>query len=572
MNYSIKNYLLLFYLLSVFSFVFFYNPALVYAQSRLNNKFGIHLAQPYPDDLVKAKELVNANGGDWGYVTLVMQENDRSKSKWQDIFNKMRELHLIPIVRLATQPQGAQWRRPSVGEAKDWSDFLDSLNWVVKDRYIILFNEPNHGQEWGGSVDVKNYAEVELALAKELKAKNKDFFVMMAGLDASAPHGLPYNEDEADFLKTFFNYITIDQFNDLFSGLASHSYPNPAFAGSPDGLGRGTVRSYLWELQLLEDLGVKKNLPVFITETGWDHAQVGLDNAANNFIRSFQDIWLADDRVKAVTPFVLDYQGDPFLNFSWKLPTSEVAGSQPFYPQYYAVQSLQKVKGEPEQIEKGTIDFDSPKELVGHSSFHFIVHLKNQGQAVWDKDFGYSLSLQSVDGNPFEYFFSDLREVGPFEEADVDLYVKTNGTLGKRLVDIVLQKNNKPLLDKKEWHFEIFPLPSVSFQVSLFPHLHANASDFEIQIFNDKQELVFKKKNIKVTDGDGFIPEVQNIALLQKYRIVVLKKGYLPRQTFITFKKGNNAVGFKLMLPLDFNGDGKLDVSDFFPFLKSSSK
>ncbi|PIV62699.1 hypothetical protein COS12_01355, partial [Candidatus Roizmanbacteria bacterium CG01_land_8_20_14_3_00_33_9] len=69
---------------------------------RPNNKFGIHLAQPHHDEIKKAAELVNSNGGDWGYVTLIIQENDRSVQKWQEIFDLLRQYHLIPIIRLAT--------------------------------------------------------------------------------------------------------------------------------------------------------------------------------------------------------------------------------------------------------------------------------------------------------------------------------------------------------------------------------------------------------------------------------------------------------------------------------------
>src|SRR3989344_2873439 len=174
--------------------VYAYNPDLP------NNKFGTHFALPSLEDLIKARELVNSNGGDWGYVTLVIPEGDRDKNKWQEIFDRMRELHLIPIIRLATVPQGAQWRRPVVEDADSWVNFLDSLNWVVKDRYVILFNEPNHGAEWGGSVDANNYAEIALTFAKQLKEKNQDYFIMLAGLDASAPSSNPGFEDEGAFL------------------------------------------------------------------------------------------------------------------------------------------------------------------------------------------------------------------------------------------------------------------------------------------------------------------------------------------------------------------------------------
>jgi hypothetical protein len=42
-------------------------------ESHPNNKFGIHLAQPEDSDIDRADELVNSNGGEWGYITLVIQ-------------------------------------------------------------------------------------------------------------------------------------------------------------------------------------------------------------------------------------------------------------------------------------------------------------------------------------------------------------------------------------------------------------------------------------------------------------------------------------------------------------------
>src|SRR3989339_1506099 len=68
-----------------------------------NNSFGIHIANIA--DLEDAAKLVNSNGGDWGYVTLVIAENNRTVNLWQEVFNKMRRLHLIPIVRIATKEE-----------------------------------------------------------------------------------------------------------------------------------------------------------------------------------------------------------------------------------------------------------------------------------------------------------------------------------------------------------------------------------------------------------------------------------------------------------------------------------
>jgi len=555
---------------SLIFFLLFTVPVQVYSQDKANNKFGIHLAQPHLEDLQKSKELVNSSGGDWGYVTLVMQENDRDKNKWQEIFDRMRELHLIPIIRLATVPQADKWRRPGKEEADSWVEFLNSLHWVIKDRYVVLFNEPNQGSEWGGGVDAANYAEVALTFAQKLKENNPDFFVMLAGLDASAPNSLPRFQDESDFLSLFFNNIAIEQFNNLFSGLASHSYPNPDFAGSPFARGRGTIHTYQWELELLKSWGLK-DMPVFITETGWRRGDE--NTVADYFKTAFELSWLPDERVKAVTPFVLDYQGEPFLNFSWKR-----FQDSNFYPQYYTVQSLAKVKGEPVQIEAGDIIFDFPKELVAHSSFHFRLKLKNRGQAVWDRDFGYRLSLnQNKYGSgqvvttkeSIEYFFSDLKSAKPFTEVEIDFYLKTNGSLGKREFQLVLEKNGEPILEGKVWQFEIFPLPSLNFKTSLLPKFRSNGDDFELQVFNQNEEIVFKKKGVQVKKGEGVIAEVKNVALARQYRIVILKLYYLPRQGFITFRKGSNEIKFERMLPFDFKPDGKFDLQDAWALLKN---
>ncbi len=541
-------------------------PLSVFAANS-NNKFGIHLAQPNIDEFSKVKELVNSNGGDWGYVTLIIQENDRDKDKWQNIFNHLRQDHLIPIVRLATQPEGENWRRPETKDAQGWVDFLDSLNWVVKNRYVILFNEPNHGSEWGGEVDEKSYAEVTLEFAKKLKEKNPDFFIMLAGFDASAPSWIPGMEDEEIFIKKMLTDSVSDKKNypvsstpvnifDYIDGLASHSYPNPGFSGSPYATGRGTVRTYEWELGVLKELGVTKELPVFITETGWKRGDE--KTVADNFQTTFDQIWGPDSRVMAVTPFVLDYQGGPFLEFSWKK-----FNSQDFYQQYFTVQSMSKIKGEPEQIEKGWINFSLPTDLVVQSTYHFKVKLNNLGQAVWDKNYDYQLN-QSESG---QFLFDDLKDINPFEEKDVYFTIKTNEDLGKKKIQFILQKNNKDILKSEDWNFNILPLPSLKFETNFFPWGKGRGDDYEIQVFDVDDRLVFKKKNLSVKNSVGQLKDIQNIALDELYRVVLLKPYHLPRQEFIVFKKDNNKIKFKLLLPFDFNNDGAFNFKDFLKLL-----
>ena len=542
----------------------FFLPLSLFAATP-NNKFGISLAQPHLEDFPKVRELVNSNSGDWGYITLIVQENDRDKNKWQDIFNRLRQDHLIPIIRLATQPEGENWRRPEVKDIQSWVDFLDSLNWVVKNRYVVLFNEPNHGSEWGGEVDIKSYAEVSLEFAKKLKEKNKDFFVMLAGFDASAPSWMPGLEDEEVFLQG----LTLVEGRTLWSyldGLSSHSYPNPGFSGSPYAMGRGTVRTYEWELELLRQLGVTEELPVFITETGWKR---GSETAvADNFQITFDQIWGPDSRVVAVTPFVFDYQGEPFLEFSWKTPSAKASeGQGNFYQQYYTVQAMSKIKGEPEIIEKGWINFKLPSDLVVQSTYHFKVKLNNLGQAMWDKNDSYKLKIKSEELQGTEYLFDDLKDMNPFEEKDIYFTLKTNEDLGNKKIKFILQKNNKNILISDDWNINILPLPSLNFETKFFPWGKGRGEDYEIQIFDIDDRLVFKKKSLSVNGGVGQLNNIQNIALDELYRIVLLKPYHLPRQEFIVFKKDNNRIKFKLLLPLDFNNDGTFNFKDLLRLL-----
>ena len=552
-----KFYVLIFLLIQILALFFISNNVIA---NEPNNKFGIHLAQPHLEDLKKAAELVNSSGGDWGYVTLVIQENDRNKQKWQEIFNLLRKYHLIPIVRLATIPEGPNWKLPNDSDADSWVDFLDSLNWVVKNRYIVLFNEPNHGNEWGGQVDPKDYAKVAFSFAKALKEKNPNFFVMLAGFDASAPHLPPKYYDEELFLKDLIN--SQPEIFKFIDGWVSHSYPNPAFSGSPYDFGRGTIRTYQWELELLRQLGVEKDLPVFITETGWERKKLSEELLAQNFKIAFEKVWLPDEKVVAVTPFVFDYQMPPFLGFSWKKQ-----GEDNFYQQYYVVQSLPKIKGNPKQEEKGQIIFNLPKELVNKSTYQFKIKLKNQGQGYWD-EMSYSLLAMSyLNNKKTEFLIGNLGEMSPFEEKEIDFYLKTKDE-GEEKIKFVLQKNEEKILESKEWRFDILPLPSLKIKTGLFPKLNDSGYDFEVQIFDERESLVYRKKNFVIKVGVGKIDEVENVVFGRKYRIVILKPYYLPRQNYLVFKKGENKISFKPMLPLDFNLDGSFNLKDIVELIK----
>lgn len=380
-----------FFLVSTKAISAVYDPASV-----ANNRFGIHIADT--KDLKDAANLVNSSGGDWGYVTLVIAQNDRDHGRWQKAFDQMRRLHLIPLIRIATTAQGSTWQAPEEVEINNWVTFLNSLNWVVKNRYVIIGNEPNHANEWGGKVDPQAYSSYLKEFSKKLKKTSDDFFVLPAGFDASAPNSAN-SMDESLFIKQML-ISNPDLFNYL-DGWTSHSYPNPDFSGKETDRGKGTIDTFDWELAYLRSLGVDKTLPVFITETGWKH-EIGEEGGISNKLKfAYEHVW-NDERVVAVTPFILNYTNPPFDEFSWKKDENS------FYGFYFDMQKLQKVKGKPIQEVKGdilTVLFQ-PVQLAG-VKFSGAILARNIGQSIWNKD---EVSVVGGGGSVLikDYSYSDI--------------------------------------------------------------------------------------------------------------------------------------------------------------------
>ena len=363
-----------------------------------NNRFGIHLISSTTDEASNASQLVNSSGGDWGYVTVLVESKNRDQPKWQAFFDELRKKHLIPLIRLATQPERNFWKLPYEGEEQAWADFLDNLNWPTKNRYVIIYNEPNQGQEWAGRVDANSYAQILDKTIAALKNKNQDFFVLNAGFDASAPNKAPLYQDELSFL-TQMNQEIPAIFNKL-DGWVSHSYPNPGFVGSPRDSGKGSVQTWKWELETLKRLGLNKNLPVFITETGWKHAEgINYDKSlpisediGQYFKIAFEEAW-NDKRVVAVTPFLLNYQESPFDHFSFKRLTGEkqnlkILGA--FYPDYYSqyetVLNFAKDAGRPFQENKAQLTHGNIYPAIVRNEIYKIpLTFKNTGQSIWNE-------------------------------------------------------------------------------------------------------------------------------------------------------------------------------------------
>ena len=309
--------------------------------SRPNNFFGIHIL--FPDELDKAKSLINSSGGDWGYVTIPIQVGDKDIEKWQDFMNRAYNFHIIPILRLATEADykiKGVWRKPDESDILDFANFLSSIYWPAKNRYILLFNEVNRSDEWGGDTpSASEYANLIDYAVDVFKSKSPDFFLIMAGLDNAAPNEIGKFVNEYDFIRQMAQFKST-LFNRI-DGFASHSYPNPNFSDAPSNNKRVGTASYRFEYDLIKNY-LSSEKPIFITETGWNSKVLSDETVSTYYEYTFENIWGKDrDKIVAITPFILESQNGQFDTFSFlKNSTFTKFGK--------TVQSLKKEKGNPE--------------------------------------------------------------------------------------------------------------------------------------------------------------------------------------------------------------------------------
>jgi hypothetical protein len=346
------------------SFAYLLSPPAAFAAedplARPNNFAGIHIL--FTHELDQAHDLVNSSGGDWGYVTIPIQAGDRDLEKWQDFMDQAKEKHIIPIIRLATEPffkNTATWRKPDNYDLLDFANFLDSLEWPTKNRYVILFNEVNRFDEWGGEPpSPSEYAEIVAYANEVFKSRNESFYLILSGMDAAAPD---------DFIKyingfTYLKDLMSDpRITDSIDGFSSHSYPNPDFGAPPMENKKVGIATYRYEYDLINSYSDKK-IPVFITETGWGNEKLPDSVVSKYLTMSVKDIWSKDaDKIVAVTPFLLNSVGGPFDKFSF----IKNGNKRDFYKTFAAVS---KVKGSPD--ENKNVKIEPAKILAKAESFN----------------------------------------------------------------------------------------------------------------------------------------------------------------------------------------------------------
>ncbi|HYU19087.1 MAG TPA: hypothetical protein VEQ11_10350 [Chloroflexota bacterium] len=327
------------------------------------NKRGVHLllddgGNRWPEEvwdqhLAWAAKLA----GHGGYVVQLIRSNDLRPEVWQPYFDSVAREGLVPIVRLATYKDlPHQWwvaPEPDPGEKSYRSEadrfrrFFDAIVWRAERVVVTIGNEPNRPDEWGGAADPAAYARYLRDVAQAMRrVSSVRPVVLNAALDGFAPSrdgpgGASFDAER--FLQGML--AEVPDCLELVDGWAAHAYPLGPFGEPPGrqefriddvrpeatprsapapGLPNRGVNSYAWELWKLGQLGLGRELPVYITETGWRHVQsqvaASLDvSGATVEDERFADYvslafdgpgigwtpWNVDPRVKAVALFAL---------------------------------------------------------------------------------------------------------------------------------------------------------------------------------------------------------------------------------------------------------------------------
>ena len=302
----------------------------------MNNIVGLNVARLRDDRYLRATaDLVNRNGGDWGYVTVVWTTDDRDGGAGELLLRRFVdrcfEYHLRPIVRVATHfDEGTGiWSRPEPDDAQRWRAYFQRASWPTSPVWVVAGNEPNLGRDWGGEVDAAGYAQY-LAGFLYAFADSAQLKVVNAPLDASNTTELPVMQDAYEFLAEMDAAVP-----GIFERL-------PAWASNPYRvLGQGPDLRYTHLAYESELRAIGRDMPVLITEAG--HLHTGDDHEiAAFYAEAFRD-WMADPRVVAATPLFWH----PDRGVFWMFDFGADGGLSYVSPTYELIQRLPRGSGSP---------------------------------------------------------------------------------------------------------------------------------------------------------------------------------------------------------------------------------
>ncbi|MCC7370301.1 MAG: hypothetical protein IT306_17890 [Chloroflexi bacterium] len=242
--------------------------------------------------------------GQGGYAVQLIRSNDLRPASWQHMIDLMDREGVVPIIRLATfkSPDGQWWTTPTPdpdgrgykSAADRYRRFFDAIDWRAETVLVTVANEVNRPDEWGGAPDPAAYARFLRDVTDALRrVTSVNVLVLNGALDAYAPSasfGTTYAIDSERFMEGMVAEVP-DIFERL-DGWASHAYPLGPFGEHPGqqafkiddvrpnagprpqppaGVVNRGVNGYVWELWKLRQLGLSRELPVYVTESGWRH-------------------------------------------------------------------------------------------------------------------------------------------------------------------------------------------------------------------------------------------------------------------------------------------------------------
>lgn len=329
---------------------------------------------------------------DGGFVVQLVRADDLNIEKWQNFMDRVRDHQLTPILRLATlfDDDTWTWQPPQTDDdghytslGQSYADFVAGLDWHTDSHYVVLLNEPNNGNEWGGRPDPLAYAQFVMDVAPMIKAVDENAVILNGAFDLHAP-----NTGDTPFPDTDIYFVDAETFMDgmhnaqpdvfrQFDTWNSHSYPlgfsappwkreqgfvdmvtgETDLTNAPRTVFNRSVNGYEWEIWKLSKYGIR-DLPIIIAETGWRHAETvdhqSLDAGEyptveqvtqyldllllGNANQRVSDIptggWtglLIDERVIGVIPFALNGTPHEWGHTNWleMSPTGEILGEYP---------------------------------------------------------------------------------------------------------------------------------------------------------------------------------------------------------------------------------------------------
>ena len=323
-----------------------------------DNRFGIGLVGPGDvTDMDLSADLVGPEG--WIKIIFpgVTADTQGAEPGWISAVEMAYDRDLIPVIRI-----GPPWGDRNVRNQADddtytsFTDLGQAYRQVVEDLplrenwpvWIEIHNEPNLCYEWecdpaatddgwmGYQQIATEYAHMMRDVADALiDIDDPRIKITNGGL---APGGVTSCEcggDGFDGGITSVEFIeqmeaAVPDVFDRLDGWSSHPYP-------ASGEGYDFMVPYdqampglLYHHQELDAVG--DDLPVLITETGWNLDHGTREDVADWMVQAYQDPWLTDDDILAVMPFMLR---DPdWDDFGWTAPDATP------YPVYGAVRDL----------------------------------------------------------------------------------------------------------------------------------------------------------------------------------------------------------------------------------------